>query len=179
MLCVAQVHAAPRAWLTQQRCCFAVRSKAAREAVCALAAAAGELLSPRHCGAGHASSPGGGADAQEAEDGADAATASGGAAAQCRALRAAPFSALLLPRAGLPAAPYFDARASYIAVLDEGTSKTPPRRWRSVADALRRSSSPSDDADDAPALRALGGDAARAAPRGGLTAAHLAAAKAR
>jgi hypothetical protein len=167
--------------------------QAARDAVCALAAAAGEMLPPGACGRGGS---GDGDGERGSEEEAALSGAGSAPAAQCRALRASPHSALLL--SALPDAPYYDARASYVAVLDDnaaaargagegGRRARAGRGARALARALRpwrRRADGDADADDAdaeaaPALRALGGAAARAARRGQLSEEHLRAAQAR
>lgn len=85
-------------------------AQASRDAACALAAAAGELLSPTQCpGRGSGSSSGAASLSQGSDD----------AAWQCRALRSSPYTALVLEAARLPSPPFHDARARYVALLDD------------------------------------------------------------
>jgi hypothetical protein len=156
------------------------RTQAARDAVCALAAAAGEMLAPWACGGS-----GRGGEAGEEEE----ALSGGAPAAQCRALRSSPHSTLLL--SALPDLPYRDARASYVALLDDTGGAGAEADWgggahgralaRRAARMLLRPWRPRDSglAAEAPALRALGGAAARAARREELSEAHLRVAQAR
>lgn len=87
-------------------------AQASRDAACALAAAAGELLSPTQCPGRGSGSASGVAFGERSDD----------AASQCRSLRSAPYSALVLEAARLPSPPFHDARARYVALLDDAAS---------------------------------------------------------
>ena len=85
-----------------RRLVFLAPHPATRARLCALAAAAGELLSSAHC-----PQHGGGAGSAWADE--------PDPAAACRSLRGAPHTALLL--SALADTPHWDARAVYVAVL--------------------------------------------------------------